>query len=220
MRRVCHPYWMECAGLAALLAVILLFAWLPVPMPPGSDIAFARTVLRGMTMGRLNGAVPAVPRIQISAWQRLAEPGDVLVFHNPHCAYGYWSHAVLYAGGGWVIDATDFVRGTTLRPLSVFQYYEKAALLRPAVPAAVRRQSARIAQAYVGRMYDPFAPLSDDRRQYCSKLVWTAYRRAGVTLCPPKAWIVPDDLYQSRLLQVVAKAGGPAGDGAAGPKEG
>jgi hypothetical protein len=41
----------------------------------------------------------------------IAETGDIILCHNPHGAYGYWTHAVLYVGHEQVMDANDFSRG-------------------------------------------------------------------------------------------------------------
>ena len=73
------------------------------------------------------------------------------------------------------------------------------------LPAERREQVARWALAEVGKPYDPFSGLTDTRSQYCSKLIWQLYGRAGVKLSPAQTWILPEQLAQSAALAWVAK---------------
>jgi len=132
------------------------------------------------------------------------EPGDILLFHNRNGAYGYWTHAAVYAGGGQAVDSYDFTEGTRLTPVGAYQNYDKTEVLRVKATKYVRLAAAAMARRQVGVPYDPFEPLSDRHSQYCSKLVWVAYEAEGVTLCRQKAWVVPDDLAKSPLVAVLS----------------
>ncbi|WAH37501.1 hypothetical protein [Alicyclobacillus dauci] len=54
----------------------------------------------------------------------IAEPGDIILCHDPHGTYGCWIHAVLYIGYDQVVDANDFARGTLLRSANNYRDYD------------------------------------------------------------------------------------------------
>lgn len=159
-------------------------------------VAFASHVLHESVRGHLNGEYQGR---QNHAQFTDLQTGDILLCHNWNGGYGYWTHVVLYAGGGMAVDAYNFETGTTLSPVQNYLRYDEIRLLRP-----YRSQAGKIAARYalecVGKPYDPFSSLGDSRSEYCSKLIWQAYEKAGISLCARKAWIVPDDLSRSAEL--------------------
>lgn len=152
--------------------------------------------------GHLTGVFPGG---RFTADFSVLEPGDILLCHNPDGGYGYWTHAVLYVGAGQAVDAYDFERGTQLRRVEAYRNYAEVAVLRAKMPAEKRAQLAHWALAEVGKPYDPFSGLTDTHSQYCSKLIWQLYGKAGVKLCEERTWILPDQLAQSAALQSVAR---------------
>lgn len=160
----------------------------------------AHTLIRQLVQGHLNGNHT---KPQVQARFETAQPGDIILCHNPHGAYGYWTHAVLYVGGKQVVDSDDFARGTILQDVQHYRNYDEVMLLRPSVPKKLRQEVSEIARAQVGTPYDPLAPLWDTRSLYCSKLIWEDYSKIGVQLCEGSPWIVPDQLAaSSRLIRI------------------
>jgi uncharacterized protein YycO len=165
-----------------------------------SAAGIIHSVSREMLHGHLNGHFQgtAAP-IQDSVLQ----PGDILLCHNRGGGYGFWTHAVLYVGGGSVVDSNDFTDGTTLFPISKYRNYDTVEALRAIASAETRETVARHALEQVGKPYNPFSGLHDQRSEYCSKLIWQVYQQSGVQLCPPKTWIFPDDIANSSVLTKV-----------------
>jgi|GEM_PF-5348698 len=166
------------------------------------DVHLVRQLLVSVAHGRLNGtnARPANP-LDTAAMVRLMEPGDIVLCHNPRGAYGYWTHAVLYVGGGTIIDSNDFVRGTVRKPLESYSSYNEVAVVRVKTSARKRWQAARWARGQVGRAYSPFSSLVDEHSEYCSKLVWEAFAKQNVIVAPRHHWLVPDDLAASARVK-------------------
>ncbi|WP_054969818.1 YiiX/YebB-like N1pC/P60 family cysteine hydrolase [Alicyclobacillus ferrooxydans] len=183
----------------ALLLCGTLFVLLPIRWFQGSStLALAHSAMRELIHGNLNGEYGGLPS-PVNPY--LAEPGDILLCHNPHGAYGYWTHSVLYVGSEQVVDANDFARGTILQNLSHYRDYDEVLLLRPKVPVTVRLAAADAARKEVGLPYDPLGSLQDDHSSYCSKVIWQAYKAAGVELFPAHGWILPDAYAASSNLE-------------------
>ncbi|WAH38751.1 YiiX/YebB-like N1pC/P60 family cysteine hydrolase [Alicyclobacillus dauci] len=147
-------------------------------------------LLQGNFNGRHSG-----PKASVDF--HIAEQGDIILCHNPHGAYGYWTHAVLYVGNEQVIDATDFSRGTKLQSVNNYRDYDEVMILRPKVPVKLRREAAQVARKEVGIPYDPLGFLGDIHSVYCSKLVWQVYSKVGVQLCAVHGWVLPDHIANS-----------------------
>lgn len=152
-------------------------------------------VLNGHPNGRFQGRLNTLQT-------DFLEPGDVLLCHNRNGSYGYWTHAVIYVGQARTVDAFNFADGTVERPIGAYKQYDVVAVYRAAaISKQSRNLAAQAAQRAVGKPYDPFAAVTDPNSQYCSKLVWQSFKAAGVELCKPDTWIVPDHLAASRHLQ-------------------
>ncbi|WP_074949839.1 YiiX/YebB-like N1pC/P60 family cysteine hydrolase [Alicyclobacillus macrosporangiidus] len=188
-------WWVDAAG---LLAGAVCFTALAV-CPDGwtahaHTLSLLHHMSREMAHGRFTGVLSGGDN---GISEAALEPGDVLFCHNPGGAYGYWTHVVIYAGGGQCVDAFDFVHGTVLRPLASYRPYHAVAAFRARQSPEWRRQLAQAALAEAGRPYDPFGALTDRRSEYCSKLVWRLFHDRGVQLCPASPWVLPDDLVAS-----------------------
>lgn len=168
----------------------------------GSPMVFlAHSLFGNLIRGNLNGQHngPDVP-VEL----KVAEPGDILLCHNPHGAYGYWTHAVLYVGNNQVVDANDFSRGTVVEDASHYRNYDEVILLRPNASLQVRRAAADAARSRIGTPYDPLSALRDSRSAYCSKLIWEAYANVGVQLCKASGWVLPDQIATSAHVVPIA----------------
>lgn len=163
-----------------------------------SSLGLAHSLARELIHGNLNGEYSGVPT-PVNPY--LAQPGDILLCHNPRGAYGYWTHSVLYVGSEQVVDANDFARGTILQNLSHYREYDEVLLLRPKVPVTYRLAAADAARKAVGLPYDPLGSLQDGHSSYCSKLIWQAYKGVGVELFPARGWILPDAYASSSNLE-------------------
>jgi len=189
------------------MVILLLFIFV---LCPGRvfihfpSLSLVHSVLRGIPEGRLNGVFQGHPN---HANYSPLKPGDILVCHNAHGGYGYWTHAVLYVGNGRTVDANNFVRGTELKSVKDYENYDSVEFLRVRVSARIRNHVMKNALANVGKPYDPFGGVRDTHSEYCSKLIWQLYAQEGVLLVVPSVWVLPDDLVHSKLVQQVSLQG-------------
>lgn len=167
-----------------------------------SSFQLVESTARELSHGHMNGTFTGHV---LTLDERLLEPGDILLCHNPGGSYGYFTHSVLYVGKGRAVDAFDFEKGTKLMPLTEYRRYGEVDVLRVKAHAAIRNAAAITAEAAAGKGYDPFASVHDTHTEYCSKLIWHTFAEQGVVLCPAKGWVLPDDLYHSPVVEVVAK---------------
>jgi cell wall-associated NlpC family hydrolase len=80
------------------------------PYPGEGDLA---TVIKGRTTEAMAGAVPGAERITAGK----LEPGDVMFFGvGPHSKAAEISHAAIYLGHGWMIQAAD--QGVSIAPFA------------------------------------------------------------------------------------------------------
>lgn len=159
--------------------------------------AFAHSLIHQMLQGRLTGEHHGA---DLPVDMSRAEPGDIILCHNPRGAYGYWTHAVLYVGQGQAVDAYDFSRGTVLQDVNHYRHYDEVEIARPNLGRKLREKAAAFARRQVGTPYDPLSPLHDTHSAYCSKLIWEAYANVGVPLFKTKGWITPDEVAESPIL--------------------
>ena len=173
----------------------------PFIVESSPTIRLLHSLTRELVKGHFNGNYHGVPN---GARLKDLRPGDVILLHNQNGAYGYWTHAVLYVGGGKAIDANDFSRGTILSPMTGYLTYDELSVFRPQISEYLKKQVVISALQKLGYPYNPFAPLQDRHNEYCSKLVWHAFHDSGVLLCPAYQWVLPDDLAHSKVLHQVA----------------
>jgi len=186
-------------GLAILypLSLVLVVLWAasdrspedPVPRSAGAFTRhfIAYGLFHGDEAGRSACARPAA----IDA--RLLEPGDIIIGHNPHGLYGYWSHATLYLGQDQVL-MQDITFGITTADLGSLAYYDEILVKRPAAPAAMRAQAAQWARQLVGGVFNLSAHPRDLSQWTCAKSVWAAYREQGIEVADGRFWMTPDSL--------------------------
>src|SRR5579875_2279198 len=144
-------------------------------------------ISREVVKGHLNGEYQGHPNN--ATFERL-KPGDILLCHNQGGGYGYWTHAVLYIGGGRVVDSDDFAEGTKFNSVQKYRQYDELLAARVDITNDVRRKIVQNAKKEVGKPYDPFSGLSDRHSEYCSKLIWKVFDNQGIRLCPPGLWIL------------------------------
>lgn len=185
-------------------------------MAPGAwfrrspTLSLAHDLTSQLIQGNLNGQHhgPDVPLDM-----NIAQPGDIILCHNAHGAYGYWTHAVLYVGREQVVDANDFSHGTIRQDVRHYRKYDEVILLRPKLPEKMRQQAAHFACSKVGTPYDPLGSLRDTHSAYCSKLIWEAYAKVGAQLFTARGWVLPDQFATSPQMVRIAHWSTLQGDG-------
>ena len=140
----------------------------------------------------------------------LLEPGDIILGHNPHGVYGYWSHATLYLGQGQVL-MQDITLGIATADLGSLTYYDEILITRPAAPAGLRMRAAQWARQLVGGVFNLSAHPRDLTQWTCAKSVWAAYRAQGVAVGDGRFWMTPDSLAADSGTVVAHTFGRAAG---------
>jgi hypothetical protein len=158
----------------------------------------------------------------------LLELGDVILvsrrgaWTNPVIP-GQWTHAMIYAGDGEVVEAVG--AGSQVTDLfDELMEHDRYAIMRSnELDAAARRMAARIARTLVGRRYDARLRLADDYGEdgdqeiYCAELPVIAFRksdRVAFTFRGKErlgAWsIEPQDYREDRRFDLIGEGGGAA----------
>ena len=143
-------------------------------------------------------------------------PGDIILTRNAgsdeveNQSPGWWNHAAIYVGNGWVIEA-QMGQGVIVTSFDEFcKHYPYIMVLRPR-GACRHRLAAMIntAKRLVGRPYDLRASIKfwffDFRGgDNCVSLVRSCYGYAyGFDPC----WKIPDDVAMDRRLMRVESKG-------------
>lgn len=189
-----------------MLGVTVIAGWACLTLCPDQLLAKSETlqlghsvskeILRGHLDGKFQG------RANNADFQKL-EPGDILLGHSQNGAYGFWTHAAIYVGHRQIVDAVDFPKGTVARDVSVYRNFDDVEFLRLSASRTVRTRIAHDAMQEVGKPYNLSSGLSDSHSFYCSKLIWLMCAKEGIFLCPPRTWVLPDDLSESdKLIQI------------------
>lgn len=182
------------AGLSFVLSPNALFQRWPT-------LLLAHTLCGQLMRGHFNGWHNGFPA---PVDFRQAQPGDIILCHNAHGAYGYWTHTAMYVGDGRAVDANDFSRGTVIWQVGHYRNYDQVMLVRPRTSSKVRSAAAQAAIQQVGKAYDPLGPLRDAHCTYCSKLVWQSYASTGFLLSTAHDWVLPDQIAHSPRVSRVA----------------
>lgn len=136
----------------------------------------------------------------------LLQPGDIMLAGNHGGSYGKYTHCGIYVGHNSVIDMY-ISTGVYLADTSVYHHYDRAAILRVKSTPKQRQAAVRYAMSQVGEPFFILAPKREDGLWYCSKLIWLAYRQAGIDLVEhPSYWVTPDDLLYSPAVKVVDRS--------------
>lgn len=191
-----------------LLAVIL--AWQALTMAPGTRQTWG-VILRNALAGRIGvGSWTGVPNT--FDFSRL-EPGDIVIGGNPGASWGHYTHATLYVGNGQVME-TLLREGVNVRPVSRYNDYTWAGALRVKAPPAVKQAAVAAALSRTGRPFYLLAPRRSAQWFYCTKLVWWAYKEAGLDLDPGGGfWMVPDRFFLSPHVEPLGGTAPPPGRG-------
>jgi uncharacterized protein YycO len=155
-----------------------------------------------------------------AAWRQGLTKGDVLLSRNLESlgALGYrgyyWTHAGIYDGEGYVIEAT-LKTGVARVPVSTWDSPAKTDVAILRVCTATEAQIAR-ALAFARKQADNRRPYQDwrlfwdysassEEAWYCSELVWAAYLNAGIDLVPAPGTlgITPTDIVECPLGTIV-----------------
>lgn len=137
----------------------------------------------------------------------LLQPGDIILGSNPGCAYGYYTHAAIYTGGGRALEG--WLTGIRSIDVRRFWTYDRACILRVKTTPAVRQKAAQMAMRMDGGLFFPLAFKPGERVWNCTKTIWKAYAVQGIDLdSRGDLWVAPDSIYRSPRVMVVAESGG------------
>jgi len=135
------------------------------------------------------------------------QPGDILLGGNNGSTYGQFTHAAIYEGEGiawqgWLSTGISQVR------VERFRGYDRACILRVKTSPQNRQQAVETVAAWNGQLFYPLVFKPGDRVWNCTKIIWEAYHRMGLDLDSGQdLWVIPDNLYQSPLVSIIAQDG-------------
>lgn len=135
------------------------------------------------------------------------EPGDILFMSNP-CAPWYsqtspWVHISIYVGNGKVVEAVS--EGVRTYEAATWGGGQKTSVkrMRDDVPDrnAVIGRAVQYSLQQIDKPFDNLLNKNEDSRQYCSELMWHAYKQSDIDLNSRESWLVmPTDIYNSSHL--------------------
>jgi len=140
-------------------------------------------------------------------------PGDILLTKGTdHTVYGYWKHIAIYAGDGYVVESAaaydaghhvwliNGVAYTRVKDVCSREVDEVLVMRLEDNPQAVTA-AVDYARNQIGKNYDRLLWKFDERSQYCSELIWHAFRVSGIDLDSDGGLFVsPDDIANSPHL--------------------
>ncbi len=191
--------WLLVLGLASFLAWCALDGSGDAIAPRGGPAFIRHVVHWGVFRGEESGhpACRWPARLPID----LLEPGDIILAHNPHAVYGYWSHATLYLGDGQVLHQ-DLISGIGTAPVDWLAWYDELEVVRPDASPALRAAAAAWAGRLDGGLFNLLARPDDPCQWTCASSVYEAYQAQGLDVGDGRSWITPDALASGpcRLL--------------------
>ncbi|TXT62994.1 MAG: putative distant relative of cell wall-associated hydrolase (modular protein) [Promethearchaeota archaeon] len=137
----------------------------------------------------------------------LLEPGDIIVTKGYPFTFllSSWTHALLYAGNGMVVEAT--YSGVLFSDLEIVHDYDACAIIRVDTTREIKDAAISFAKAQFGKTYDPrLNPLQGYKSEYedgyySSELVWAAYKINNVDIDASPIWdasfglnVAPDEI--------------------------
>lgn len=152
----------------------------------------------------------------------LAERGSSWFNYFIWIGGSYYTHTGLYLGDGRLAEAVgyrdDDSEEVTEGPITETSFWKGDgvkdwAVVRPSAADTVKSSAVTYAAgkaAEDGVVFDIYASREDEKKFYCSKLAWKAYKQAGVDLEANRGllssfndkWVTPDDLYYgSKVVQ-------------------
>lgn len=143
-----------------------------------------------------------------------AEPGDIIIGGNPGASWGHYTHATLYLGDGQVAE-TLLRLGVNPGPVARYSDYTWAGILRVKASPEVKARAVAAARERQGQPFYLLAPKGSPNWFYCTKLVWWAYKEAGLDLDPEGGfWMMPDRFFLSPYVEPVGETAPPPAGGA------
>jgi len=157
------------------------------------------------------------------------EPGDILLETGitPNDFFvgiggTYFTHSAIYIGNQEVAEAAgsflNHADDVSIKLLTQSSWWRTDvrtwAVIRPSVTSDIKLKAVQYAINKAnesGVVFAIDASREDDKKFYCSKLVWKAYQQAGVDLetitgiggVATNFWVMPDDLYYGSSRTIV-----------------
>ena len=139
--------------------------------------------------------------------------GDILLTKSAHSPiHGYWKHIAMYVGNDYVVEASaaydvkhhvwlvNGVAYTKVKDLCSRGVDEVLVMRLEDNPEAVEA-AIDYADSQIGKNYDWLLWKLNERSQYCSELIWRAYKVSGIDLDSDGGpFITPDDIANSPHL--------------------
>lgn len=161
--------------------------------------------VKALIQGRLGPGVPSGRGNHLPLDD--LEPGDILLGGNNGSTYGQFTHAAIYEGGGmawqgWLSTGVSQVR------VERFRGYDRSCILRIKTTPQNRQQAVEEIANWGGQVFYPLVFKPGERVWNCTKIIWEAYHRLGFDLdAGQDLWVIPDNLYQSPLVTIIAQDG-------------
>ncbi len=186
-----------------LAALFFLAVILAVPLALGGSQAMVAAFTKGDGHNNLDLS--------------LLQVGDIILTRGSIFDYivpGYWTHAMIYIGNGWTVEATwPTVKYT---PAEEIHNNDEACIIRVATSTSVKYAAVAFACAQVGKPYDLVWVTKQvyGSSYYCSELAWAAYLAAGgpdIDANPGWSWtyaygVAPTELFEDGDTYLVAWA--------------
>ena len=131
------------------------------------------------------------------------EPGDLILGAYDNGAFGYFSHAGIYAGNNLVLESyLDY--GVTEHHVSSFHKFNDVCLLRVNADPDTKKAAVEYVQQMKGRLFYPVSFKPGDLFFNCTKIMWKAYKLQGIDLAvKDDLWIIPDAFYHSPFVTII-----------------
>jgi uncharacterized protein YycO len=146
------------------------------------------------------------------------EVGDVLLSREDYkftnlMIPGFWSHAAIYAGDGWVMEAV----GDGVHKVSLVEWIldkDHVAVKRFKTPKEKRELAGKLALSHDGEPYD-YQMGADNQAWYCAELAYGMHDAVtdGLPFEVKTTWgvmtVTPEDFWISMTLDLISLFGGP-----------
>ncbi len=110
-------------------------------------------------------------------------------------------------GKGMVVESF-YDLGVCIQNVSHYQDYSYVLILRVKAPEESRQKAVSYALKQEGKLFYPLAFKKGDRYWNCTKLIWKAYKQAGIDLDPiDDLWMAPDGFLQSPAVNILDEEG-------------
>jgi len=131
------------------------------------------------------------------------EIGDIILVGNPRSVYGHYTHAAMYVGNGFTVDG-NIGEGIRYVPINHYRYYTYGKILRVNLPKEIKLKAAYFAQKEIGKVFFLTTSFDNPYLTYCTKIIYSSYKKANVELIKPSGFLVlPDDILKSRYVTIL-----------------